>query len=236
MPGGPEMPAFDQEFLKPKYRFGLPGRAKIIVILVGGLLFTVGLGVSVFWRGLWMTLSEPTLDADGKQIRATFRLENSVFGYRGNGMGGACLIADIAGLVTPEVATEKGIFKGTCTTEAQCNIGNPQKWHGYCLADERNVRRCWYKPVIHPDPDPKKIDSELCNKSPFNPNPIWALGVDHNVPFRNGFDVPAFYAAYTNGQPAKWRLAGLLRGTQPGTLSTSYGDPVCLTTGAPCSN
>jgi len=235
MPGGPEMPAFEPELPQPKYKIPLfGGRKTINVLVIGGLIVIIVFWFwhYIFWRGLEMTLSQPILNANGTQIDGTFRIDEANYGYLGNGTGGACLVADISQLVTKQVATQKGVFDGNCTTQEQClplvpsgwKPGDPptdQKWWGYCIPDEQNVGRCWYKVV-------EGGDKRLCNKSPFNPNPVWQKGIDHAVPFEAGFNVSDFYRDNTGGKPAKWRLTGLLWGTKVDEKIEPYGDPACI--------
>ena len=192
-----------------------------------------------------MTLSEPVLDANGQQISGTFRIDEVAYGYIGNGKGGACLVADIAPLIKPTTAATLGVVNGTCSVSKDCNpLYDPslpsseisaQKWFGYCLPDQNNAKRCWYRPLddtTKPFPD---RDKALCNKSLYQTNPVWAFATDHEVPLSDGFDVGKLYRDYTNNKPVHWRQVGLLFGKKEGQKIEPVGPPVCISpNGQPC--
>lgn len=187
--------------------------------------------------GLDISLSEPKLS--GINPSGTFRLYRKPFGFDSDGTGGACMIADIAGLVRADDPLKPELNAGTCNTDDECNPNPTQTWQGYCVPDYQNQHsRCWYRPADN-DPD-KKL---LCRtsghyKNPTDPpafrGPPWPVGVLQNVPYAQTvpntprFDLQTFYRDHTNGRPAQWRLSGLLFGTAPGSVRTKYGNPACL--------
>lgn len=226
MPGGPEMPAFEQELpQRSKFpRLRGPGGIVITLIVVAGLaLVTVGLGRFV-WGGLRMEVGEPY--ADGSQLKAKFSLHAELFGYPSDGFGGACMVGDIAPLMTDAAADSLGIIKGSCVKQDDCNAKNPP-WHGYCLKDPGGQGRCWYKPG----------EKTMCKKSGYYPPPpngtAWPIGTDVDVPYDGSFNLNDFYRDNTGGKAARWRLIGLLRGTD-GSIRQTISDPACVPAGAQC--
>lgn len=241
MLGTTPIPTPDPDIPTPRGDGPTPGKRGVVRwVIACALIIVVGWSLwdYIFWRGLAMTLSEPVLDANGQQISGTFRIDEVPYGYIGNGKGGACLVADIAPLIEPTKAATLGVVKGTCSAHGQCNPlhvpGLPagqrsaQIWYGYCLPDQNQVKRCWYKPALDPSMPPSEADKMLCNKSLYQTNPVWALATDHEVPFSNGFDVSQLYRVYTNNKPVQWRLVGLLIGKKQGQSSEPIGDPACL--------
>lgn len=231
-----------------------PKKSKIALILAGcGLVLLAGLSIEKGigpgrywpWSGLDIDLSKPELKGGGPA--GTFTMYHGAFtGIPSNGGGGACLIADIASKVSPADAATYGIKDISCTSDAQCNplhtgvFPSPQKWWGYCVPDpDKANRRCWYKPVLDSKPFPDS-EKELCEKSPYyadktdskfdplNPNPkLWQVGVDNPTPHSGGYDLKSFYAKYTSGQTARWRIVGLVIG-KSGKQLERYGEPVEL--------
>jgi hypothetical protein len=225
-----------------------PRKTKVALILAGCglvLLTVVGIGKGIGpgrywpWSGLDIDVSEPQLKGGGPA--GTFTMYHAAFtGIPSDGLGGACLIADIASKVSAGDAVTYGIKNMSCTSDDQCNplhkgvFPSPQKWWGYCAPDpDKANRRCWYKPVL-------ADEKQLCEKSPYyamptdpkfdpsNPKPkVWKVGVDNPTPHVGGYDLKTFYDTYTNGQTARWRVVGLVRG-KSGDELVRYGDPATL--------
>ncbi len=108
MPGDNRMPDFgDLPTHKPLFKVpGLRGIITIFAIVVCGLLILLGLGRYVY-SGLGIEVTKPAFD--GSQLTGKFNVYPKLFGFNSNGTGGACLIANIALLVSDADATAKGI-------------------------------------------------------------------------------------------------------------------------------
>lgn len=230
--------------MPPKFDDAAPSRFPAIIKAIG-ILAIVGIvvvSIPYLSGGVDMSLDKPV--RSGTNPWGTFRLEYRLFGFDTDRTGGACLIADIAGLVPVGDVHKAEIHDGPCTTKADCEpckkpeAGCTQIWEGYCVPDGPNQpSRCWYRPA---DNDPNK--RLLCHTSGHHPTSAnargtpWPVGFDQITPYAQAvpdpgtppFDLQTFYGDHTNGKPAQWRLSGLLFGTQPGALRTKYGKPACL--------
>lgn len=196
----------------------------VVIVLACGLL--LWLSRERIWgprpeMGLRLTLNGPTLASDGKQVEGSFRFDLQPWGFKSDGVGGACLVADIAGLVSDEVVTSKGLNRGSCSTDDECNpMAANQPWIGYCLPEASGEKRCWYKPTQNV--------GEMCERSKDHNGAAWPIGQDIAVPLTRGFDVKKFYADYTGGRPARWRLTGLMLSKDKTKKVTPVSDPQCL--------
>lgn len=199
---GPKIP---DPFVRKYWPFfiGIP----LVVIGVVIVDNRFGLGLSY---GTKISVSEPTLT--GNKPTGTFTLSLGWFGIDSDQTGGACLVADVASLMTPKDAADQGVvFPGGsckvdgdcmthCATEPQCDPNAPhdptdptkplnpstprQNWWGYCAAESgQSAKRCWYKPVLGDE-------KQLCEKSPYYKDPndplskakVWTIGVDNPMP------------------------------------------------------
>lgn len=238
-----------------------PFGKKLFITIIIGCVVAVGVVLSpltgmvpVFppinrLYGLDVSVTPPTLN--GGVISGAFKLYPKLFGMQSNGTGGACLITDVSSLVTPSKASDIGIHKGNCTSDAQCEpncatdpicsnnpaaTGPTQKWVGYCVPESGNqAGRCWYKPS-----NSDLEEQQLCEKSAYHPNlkgspTPWPVGVNNPMPNTPGFDVNAFYQNHTGGKPARWLLVGRVNSFLGGYW-LRYGDPACLSLppGQPC--
>ena len=188
------------------------------VILLCAIAAAIALGFVAWAYGPWITGKKISAGAiefspatNPQTLQGSFKIFTSPSqnAIRGNGTGGACLVADLNRFNFP---TLSGGQSRKCTENSDCNQGLPSGWRGYCDAD--GERTCWVR--RGPDKD------DLCNKSPFEP---WEEGVDHpsnTTPFdlakpRYPEHAPleSFSRAYPG--PVRWRVVACLNGIDPTT-------------------
>lgn len=260
MPG--DGPRGDWQPPGPKGLVGFPLRKKLIFTIVAFCSLVVIFlaapfaGITKPWPpfrklyGLTMWVSLPTKSAfnspgslpgsppDKFNPSGTFRPEYRLFGLDSDGTGGACMIADIAGLVPANNDHKAEVLEGPCTKDEECDLGTKGVWPGHCIPDGPNQpSRCWYRPEEN-----AAMRGQLCHTSGNHRNPTdppaylgppWPVGVDQITPYTQTvanaprFDLEAFYQARTNGESARWRVSGLLF-DRSGGRHMRYGKPDCL--------
>ncbi len=146
-----------------------------------------------------------------RTLQGSFRISTSPSqnAIRGNGTGGACLVADLNRFGIPAMPTGQN---RKCTKNSDCTVGLPARWSGYCDVDREKT--CW----VRPGPG----NAELCNKSPLEP---WEEDLDHpsnTMPFdlakpRYPEHAPLESFSRVYPGPVRWSVVACLNGSDPNT-------------------
>jgi len=162
------------------------------------------------------------------KLQGSFRISTSPSrnAIPSNGIGGACLVADLNQFDIPRMSSGQD---RKCTKNSDCNEGLRTGWSGYCDAD--GERTCWVRPGHG--------TTELCNKSvDYAPPNVWEEDTKHpsnTTPF--DLSKPRYPGKLTQGKrnalesfsrafpgPVRWRVVACLNGID---LKTQQYYPGC---------
>ena len=157
-----------------------------------------------------ITVSDPSNHGlDTSEIKGSFKvytpmLKHSIATIPSEGIGGACLVADLKPYNIPTIPTTPGWM---CSKNSECQTDlslNHPGWLGYCDA---GTGKCWIKPG----------GDKFCNKSIMHPGvKKWEDGFTNTVP-----KSPHYFQVSTSD--IDWRVVACLN--KLGSTTENCGDP-----------